>query len=128
MISNVLTANEWNLRTQTEQPDVERTEMLLEKERERVAKQIFHHVLDALEESGKKNMFNVTFRGGQPEITEEHTKLISFARRACYFLGISTYLEYTEMAAIVDEQGILTGMRQYPQEKEDVMEDVYGER
>ena len=33
-----------------------------------------------------------------------------------------------EMDEIVDEKGRLTGMRQYPQEKEDVMEDVYGER
>ena len=124
LISNRLTADEWGLKTQTEQPDVDRTGHLLEQERQRIAKQIFMHLIDALEEDGSKDEFNGTVKGGQPELDDHHHKLISYARRACYHLGIFTFREYTEMSAVVDEQGILMGMRQHAKQPDDIMDEA----
>lgn len=126
MIKTGLAANEWKLFTATGQPDIERTKKLLEDERQRIAKQIFYHVKDALLESGKENEFNANFRGGEPEDASTHEILISYARRACYFLKIFTYVEYTEMGAIMDEQGLLIGLRQYPREKENELQEALG--
>ena len=125
MIKTGLAANEWKLITTDGKPDIERTKKLLEDERQRIAKQIYYHVNDALMESGKQDEFNANFRGGIPEDTSSHEILISYARRACYFLKIFTYVEYTEMGAIVDEQGLLMGLRQYPKHQEDELQEAF---
>jgi len=119
MITTALTANEWGLQTSTHEPDIERTSKYQEAERIRIAQQIYYHVIDALKESGNEDEFNESFKGGEPNITSDHHILISYARRACYFLKIFTYVEYTEMSAIVEEQGILQGLRQHKQEQDD---------
>lgn len=126
MIKTGLAANEWKLVTSSGQPDIDKTKKLLEDERQRIAKQIFYHVKDALEESGKRDEFNVNFKGGEPDEDSFHEILISYARRACYFLKIFTYVEYTEMSAITDEQGILMGLRQHAKEPEDELQEALG--
>lgn len=125
-IFDQLASIKWNILKQNKDPDIERTEVILEKRRVIKAKQLFLIVQNALKTKDKEDEYNQIYPGGAPETTEPHTKLMDYCIGALYYLQILTPYEYEVEEPLFDEQGVLLANKLMPKDKEPLLqEDEY---
>lgn len=122
-IFDALMADEWKLRLNNGDPDIEKTEKILENRRKMKAQQLFRRTLAILKYKEETDNWNREYHKTPPK--EEsiqntpHEELIQYVEGALYFMDVITPFEYTEMSAIVDERGIMQGMQLHPKESDD---------
>ena len=122
-IIDALMPLEWDMKKTNGDPDIEAANSLLEKRRKLKAQQLFRRTEAILKQKDQYDEWNRKFEKPVPRINESpHEDLMQYSEGALYFLEIMTPYDYTEMTAIIDEKGILQGMRLHPKEQDDITE------
>src|ERR1044072_7713754 len=113
---------EYNQALGTGQLDINGAQTLQNDERTRIAKELFYHAIDILDELGKKSDFNAFYKDIPPTDKDHYLMLMRYARKAFYYTKVLTPFEYDTMEPVFDESGILMGMKQLPKKETDEIE------
>jgi hypothetical protein len=114
---------EFNQSTGSGPLDIDGAQNIQNDERTRIARELFYHAIDILDELNKRKEFNAFYGDIVPEPDKTHYLiLMRYARKAFYYTKVLTPFEYDTMEPVFDESGILMGMKQLPKKETDEIE------